>query len=100
MEAFEAVRTVLAVRRYRAEPLQEATVRRIVEAGRLTASSMNLQPWHFVVVHDRRTLAGLGGIAWTGRYVAEAPLAIAVAVERTRFAVSEAAQAARRRRLE
>ncbi len=93
MEAFEAVRTVLAVRRYRAEPLQEATVRRIVEAGRLTASSMNLQPWHFVVVQDRRTLARLGGIARTGRYVAEAPLAIAVAVERTRFAVSDASRA-------
>ncbi|MBA2370133.1 MAG: nitroreductase family protein, partial [Chloroflexi bacterium] len=35
----------------------------------------------------------LGGIARTGRYVAEAPLAIAVAVERTRFAVSDASRA-------
>jgi hypothetical protein len=55
MDVFEAVRTLLAVRRYRGEPVPEATVRRIVEAGRLTGSAMNEQPWHFVVVQDRET---------------------------------------------
>jgi nitroreductase len=93
MEVFEAVRTVLAVRTYQDKPVPPDLVRRIVEAGRLTASSMNAQPWHFVVVEDRDTLRQLGAMARTGRYIAQAPLAVVVAIEETRFAVSDASRA-------
>ena len=93
MEVFEAVRTLLAVRSYRDEPVPEPVVRRIVEAGRLTGSAMNGQPWHFVVVRDRQTLRKLGSLASSGPYVAQAPLAIVVATDRTRFAVSDASRA-------
>jgi nitroreductase len=93
MKVFEAVRTVLAVRTYQDKPVPPDVVRRIVEAGRLTASSMNAQPWHFVVVEDRDTLRQLGALARTGRYVAQAPLAVVVAIEETRFAVSDASRA-------
>jgi nitroreductase len=93
METFEAVRTVLAVRRYQDQPVPPDLVRRIVEAGRLTASGMNGQPWHFIVVEDRETLRRLGTLARSGPYVAQAPLAIVVAIEKTRFAVSDASRA-------
>jgi nitroreductase len=93
MDVFDAVRTVLAVRRYQDRPVPEEVVRRIVEAGRLTASSMNKQPWHFIVVQDRDTLRKIGGLVKTGPYIAQAPLAIAVAVGRTPFAVSDASRA-------
>jgi nitroreductase len=93
MDVFEAVRTILAVRRYQDRPVPETVLRRIVEAGRLTASAKNIQPWHFIVVQDRETLRQLGGLARTGPYVAQAPLAIVVAVDRTPFAVSDASRA-------
>ena len=93
MEAFEAIRTLLAVRRYLDRPVPEAIVRKIVEAGRLTGSAMNLQPWQFIVVQDRETLRRLGALARSGPYVAEAPLAIVVAVEKTGYAVSDASRA-------
>jgi nitroreductase len=93
MEVFEAVRTVLAVRTYQDKPVPPDIIRRIVEAGRLTGSSMNRQPWHFIVVEDGDTLRQLGALAPTGPYVAQAPLAIVVAIEKTRFAVSDASRA-------
>jgi nitroreductase len=93
MDVFEAVRTMLAVRRYQDKPVPEATVRRILEAGRLTGSAMNEQPWHFIVVQDRETLRRLGAMARTGPYVADAALAIVVAVEKSRFAVSDGSRA-------
>ena len=93
MEAFDAVRTLLAVRRYLDRPIPETIVRKIVEAGRLTGSAMNLQPWHFIVIEDRQTLRRLGALARSGPYVAEAPLAIVVAVEKTGYAVSDASRA-------
>lgn len=93
MDTFEAVRTLLAVRRYQDRPVPEAIVRRIVEAGRLTGSGMNQQPWHFVVVQDPERLRRLGAVARSGPYVAQAPLAIVVAVDTTRFAISDASRA-------
>ena len=93
MDVFEAVRTHLAVRSYRDTPVPDAVVRRIVEAGRLTGSGMNGQPWHFIVVRDRETLRRLGALASSGPYVAQAPLAIVVAVDKSRFAVSDASRA-------
>jgi nitroreductase len=93
MEVFDAVRGLLAVRSYKDTPIPDAVVQRIVEAGRLTGSGMNRQPWHFIVVRDRKTLGLLGELASSGRYVAEAPLAIVVAIDKTPFAVSDASRA-------
>ena len=45
--------TVLAVGEFQEKPVPESLVRHIVEAGHLTASSRNGQPWHFVLVRDR-----------------------------------------------
>ena len=93
MEVFEAVSTVLAVRAYKDTPVPRDVVEQIVEAGRLTASSRNSQPWHFIVVENRDTLRKLGALAPTGPYIAQAPLAIVVAMEQTQFAVSDASRA-------
>ena len=93
MDVFEAIRTLLAVRSYQDKPVPDAVVRRIVEAGRLTGSAMNAQPWHFIVIRDGDTLRRLGAMASSGPYVAQAPLAIVVATDKTRFAVSDASRA-------
>ena len=84
MDAFAALRTLLAVRSYQAKPVPDAVVRRILEAGRLTGSAMNRQPWHFIVVKNPETLKSLGALASSGPYIAQAPLAIVVAIARRR----------------
>jgi nitroreductase len=95
MEVFDAVRTVLAVREYRPDAVPDELVRRIVEAGRLTASSQNRQPWHFVVVQDKAILRALGESIRSGPYIADAPLAIAILVDKqSRFGDSDASRAA------
>ncbi len=59
----------------------------------MTASSMNGQPWHFIVVEDRDTLNRIAKAAPTGPYIAQAPVAIVVAIERTKFGVSDGSRA-------
>ena len=93
MEVFEAVRTVLAVRRYAERPVPAEVIAQIIEAGRLSASGMNAQPWHFIVVEKRETLEQLGKLLPTGQYTAQAPLAIVVATEPSRMALSDASRA-------
>lgn len=94
MEVFDAVRTLLAVRGYQEQRVPGEVVHRILEAGRLTASASNKQPWHFVVVQDPETIQRLGeAMPRNAPYVAGAPLVIVVVVEKTRFSEMDAARA-------
>ena len=93
MDVFETIRTVLAVRAYQDKPIPAEVVRKIVEAAWLTASSRNGQPWHFIIVENRETLKKLGALARTGPYIAQAPLAIVVAMEQSPYAVSDGSRA-------
>lgn len=94
MEVYEAVRTVLAIREFRKDPVLDAVLHRIVEAARLTASSMNGQPWTFVVVKNRQVLSELGSLVSSGSYTGQAAFAVVVAVVKTSpFGVSDASRA-------
>jgi nitroreductase len=94
-QVFEAVRTILAVREYGDRDIPEDAVRRIVEAGRLTASASNVQPWHFILVRERDALRKLGALVPTGPYAATAAAAIIVAYEKEKgeIGISDASRA-------
>ncbi len=93
MEVFDAVRTVLAVRQFQDKEIPESVVHQIVEAAHLTASSINGQPWHFVVVQNKEMLRQIGALVQNGPYTAQAPLAIVVGMEHSPYAVSDASRA-------
>ncbi len=93
MDTFDAVRTALAVRQFRDQPIPDDVVRKIVEAAHLTASAGNGQPWHFIVVQDRDTLRRLGALVRTGPYIAQAPLAVVVGMTGSPYSVSDASRA-------
>ena len=84
MEVYGAVRTTLAVRNYQEKAVAPDVIGRIVEAGRLTGSAMNSQPWHFIVVQNREVLKQLATLAPSGAYLAEAALAIVVVTDGAR----------------
>ena len=81
MEVYEGVQSRRTVRNFKPDPLPEDLVFRIVQAGRCAPSSSNSQPWHFIVVQNRDTLTALGEIASQGRFIGQAPLAIAIVMD-------------------
>ena len=94
MEVYEAVRTVLAVRDFQKRSVPDGLMHRIVEAARLTGSSTNGQPWHFIVVQERDTLGQLGSLVSSGSYNAQSAFAIVVAIDRSsQFGLSDASRA-------
>ncbi|MDJ0925790.1 MAG: nitroreductase [Acidimicrobiia bacterium] len=65
METWDAITSRRNVRSYNDQPIPEADLDRILEAGRRTPSAMNRQPWDFVVSTDRAQLAELAK-CWQG----------------------------------
>jgi nitroreductase len=53
MDALEAIRTRRSIRLYTGDPIPQAHLEMIVDAGRLAPSGNNTQPWDFIVVTDR-----------------------------------------------
>jgi nitroreductase len=57
VDTFLAIASRREQRRYDGRPLPADVVRRILDAGRLSGSGGNRQPWTFVVVSDHDALA-------------------------------------------
>jgi nitroreductase len=78
METWDAVRARRNVREYEDRPIDPSDLDRILEAGRRSPSSMNEQPWDFVVVTERATLERMAGLWQWGAHIAGAAAAIAL----------------------
>jgi nitroreductase len=80
MEAWDAICARRNVRQYKPEPVPDADLNRIAEAGWRAPSAKNRQPWDFVIVTDRTQLQELSTV-WRGAgHIASAAAAIALVV--------------------
>jgi nitroreductase len=75
---FDTIKGTRAVRAFTAEPLPEEAVTRILNAGRLSGSAKNMQPWHFVAVQNRDTLRALAECGAFAGHLAGATLGVAL----------------------
>jgi nitroreductase len=83
MDTLACIRTRRTTRAFLPGELPEQTIRKILEAGRLTPSARNMQPWHFVVIQDKGVLKQLGALCTSGRFIEQASCAVAVVTDPT-----------------
>jgi len=67
-----------SIRRYTDEPVSEADIASLLEAGMAAPSASNSKPWHFVAVTDKKTLQALADAHPYGKMLAGAAVGIAV----------------------
>jgi nitroreductase len=75
-----ALRRTRQVRSFTDEPVAEADIQSLLEICRWTGSSMNTQPWQFIVIRDAEVRRRIGEISVHARHVGKAPLAIAISM--------------------
>jgi len=81
-----AINTKRAVRRFLDRPLEQDHLERILNAGRRSGSSKNLQRWTFIVCRDREHLRQLSEVGpWAG-HLAGAAVGIALVTPRSEAA--------------
>lgn len=73
MELYDVMRTTFAARAFTDDPVDDATLRRILDNARFAPSGGNRQGWRVVVVRDPATRKALGDIVRPGmqRYIAQ-----------------------------
>ena len=70
-----------SIRKYTGDSISPQTITQLLQAAMAAPSARNLQPWHFIVVTDRKKLDQLAETHPYGKMLAHAPLAIAVVGE-------------------
>jgi nitroreductase len=81
MDTFLAIASRRETRAYSPDPLPEEVVVRILQAGRISGSAVNRQPWRFVVVQTRERLDRLARTLYAPRNLAAAPLFVAIVLQ-------------------
>lgn len=80
MDTFLAIASRRDQRRYRPESLPAEVVERILDAGRLSGSGSNRQPWTFIVVESRGRIEALAAAVYAPGNVLDAGLVVAIVV--------------------
>jgi nitroreductase len=78
MNVLDAIREKRAVRHFSAQPLPEASILAILNAGRRAQSAKNTQPWQFIAITDRTTLTALSHLGQYAAHLAGAALGVAI----------------------
>jgi len=78
VDAIEVILSRRSIRRYTSQPVPEADIRQLLEAAMSAPSAGNGQPWHFVVITDRRILDEIPRFHPYAEMLKEASVAILV----------------------
>jgi nitroreductase len=79
MDTYQTILSIRSVRQFDlSRPIDEATLRRILQAGRMSGSSKDSQPWWFVVIRDRSRLQAISKTGDYAQHLAGAAFAVAI----------------------
>ncbi|HEY7382019.1 MAG TPA: nitroreductase family protein [Gaiella sp.] len=80
METYLAIASRRDERQYRSGALPPAAVERILDAGRLSGSARNAQPWTFVIPESRERVEAVAAAVYAPQNVLSAALVVAIVV--------------------
>ena len=76
MDTLKAISTRRSIRKYQPDPISDETINKLLEAGMNAPSALDQQPWHFLVIRDKETLAQMPEHHSHCDLVAQAPACI------------------------
>jgi nitroreductase len=92
MDVDQTIRGRRSIRRYQDRGIEDPVIEEILDLARHAPSSMNGQPWHFVVVRDEEAKRRLAAIknrhcplekqAYRADFIEQAPLIVVVCVDK------------------
>jgi len=93
MDPYRAVVDKRDQRAFLPRPIPDESLRRILQAGRMTGSSKNREPNRFVVVRDRARVAAIAALGRQARWVVDAAVVVVIVqTERHEFDAGRCAQ--------
>jgi nitroreductase len=81
MDILEAIFTRRSIREYTSQAIPDELVQELLAAAMQAPSAGNQQPWHFIIVTERKQLEALADVLPFGKMLHTAPLGVVVCVD-------------------
>jgi nitroreductase len=81
MDAMEAILSRRSIRQYTSQKVSDHLVKELLEAAMSAPSANNEQPWHFIVINDRKIMEEIPKFHPYSGMLEEASLAVLVCVD-------------------
>ena len=78
MNTIETIAARRSIRKFTEETVADKDIKQLLEAGMNAPSARNSQPWHFIVIRDRKTINNIIEICPNGALLKTAPAAVLV----------------------
>jgi len=93
MDAFEAIENRRSVRKHEPKTISKEIIEKLINTARLAPSAINIQPWEFIAVTNTETLNKIADITDHGKFIANAPLCIAIFCRDTKYYLEDGSAA-------
>ena len=81
MDAIDAILSRRSIRRYTSKPVPEDLLNDLLKAAMSAPSAGNEQPWHFIIITDRKILNEIPGFHPYSHMLKEAQVAVVVCAD-------------------
>lgn len=81
MKTLEAIQSRRSVRKYTDQPIPKEIIQSLLEAAMNAPSAGNQQPWHFIVIDDKKLMNEVTKVHPHSRMITQAPLAILICAD-------------------
>lgn len=78
MQTLEAICTRRSIRKYENKPIDRELIKKLLFAAMHAPSACNQQPWHFIVISERKLLDAIPSFSPLSQMCKEAPVAILI----------------------
>ncbi|NQU84031.1 MAG: nitroreductase family protein [Parcubacteria group bacterium] len=85
MDFFEVIEKRCSIREYSDHSIDSKDLEKIINAGRLAPTARCVEPWEFVVIRNKDTLAKIANVAPNGKFIEGANCAIIILCKETKY---------------
>ena len=92
-EVIKLLKERRSIRKYQKKEVPENIIKGIIDCARFAPSAINIQPWEFIVITDGEMRKKIADITDYGKFIADAPLCIAVFCKDSKYYLEDGSAA-------
>ncbi|MCM8810257.1 MAG: nitroreductase family protein, partial [Candidatus Omnitrophica bacterium] len=93
MEFLKILKERRSIRKYQEKEVPKDIIEEIINCARFAPTAINIQPWEFIVITDKKMKEKIADITDYGKFIKEASICVAVFCKDTKYYLEDGSAA-------
>ncbi|MCM8786361.1 MAG: nitroreductase family protein [Candidatus Omnitrophica bacterium] len=93
METIKVLKERRSIRKYQKKEVPKNIIEDIIDCARFAPTAINIQPWEFIVITDKKMREKISEITDYGKFIKDAPVCVAVFCKDTKYYLEDGSSA-------